>query len=179
MGDWSPLEKQEMRTVITVRGAIEAVNLVRVRVIAVRGWCYVDPLLLPLPHRPIEHRGWSVPGRGSTRSGPNSLHGSPIPLRWRFAGRPIRGKIKKKNFALIFGSLASFSLSLSRKDGCVYGLRVLEGLDAFTQVILNQGRPRVLDLDLSVIVGFGRFLFCWKQILLKAINSSGECTEVH
>lgn len=117
MGDWSPLEKQEMRTVITVRGAIEAVNLVRVRVIAVRGWCYVDPLLLPLPHRPIEHRGWSVPGRGSTRSGPNSLHGSPIPLRWRFAGRPIRGKIKKKNFALIFGSLAlclfGFSLSLS------------------------------------------------------------------
>ncbi|PQP91997.1 hypothetical protein Pyn_23444 [Prunus yedoensis var. nudiflora] len=100
LGNWGPLVKQEMRAVITVRGTVVAVNLMRVMggrtsVVGVRGWCYVDPLLLPLPHRPSEHRGWSVPGRGPPESGPNSLHladGSPI-LRWRLGGRPIRDEI--------------------------------------------------------------------------------------
>lgn len=86
LGDWGPLVKQEMGAVITVSRAVAvavlAVNLMRVIVAVVRGstsrWRYVDPLLLPLPHRPIEHRSRSVPSRGPPESGPHPLHDSLI-----------------------------------------------------------------------------------------------------
>lgn len=87
LSDWGPLVKQEMRTVITVTtrtvgggggGATMIVNLMRMIVVVVvvvlSRRSYMDPLLLPLPDRPSEHRGRSVPSRGPSESGPNSLH---------------------------------------------------------------------------------------------------------
>ena len=93
LSDWGPLVKQEMRTVITVTtrtvgggghgGATMIVNLMRMIVVVVAvvvvvlsRRSYMDPLLLPLPNRPSEHSGRSVPSRGPSESGPNSFHHS-------------------------------------------------------------------------------------------------------
>lgn len=75
LGDRGPLVKKKMRTVITVRSRVIVIG------VGIRGSGrgrgrrrYVDPLLLPLPHWSGEHCRRSVPGRGPSESGPNSLH---------------------------------------------------------------------------------------------------------
>ena len=91
LSNWGPLVKQEMRTVISVTtrtvsgggggGATVIVNLMRmiavvVAVVVLSRRSYVDPLLLPLPDRPSEHSGRSVPSGCPSESGPNSFHHS-------------------------------------------------------------------------------------------------------
>lgn len=62
LGDRGPLVEEKM-----MRGVGRMRVVVIVIGVGIRGsrrGCYVDPLLLPLPHRSSEHRGRSIPSRG-------------------------------------------------------------------------------------------------------------------
>lgn len=101
LSDRGPLVKHQMGTVITVRSTVLRVRVIGVSVRGSRSrrGRYVDPFLLPLPHRSIEDRGRSVPSRGPAESGPNTLHeiaaGSTV-------ATPIRVWIKKGNEIIEF-----------------------------------------------------------------------------
>lgn len=140
-----------MRGVITVSrtvgGGVVAVNLMRVTVVVVRAsttgrWRNVDPLLLPLPHRPSEHRGRPVPRRGPPESGPHSLHVSPIWIGSDSASDP-----SNKNLLLLL--FRSLYLKTDIAGFCFrsfYGFPSLAGIGWFREwvvsVLANQGRPK-------------------------------------
>lgn len=61
LSDRGPLVEEKMRGV----GRMSVVVIViGVGIRGSRRGCYVDPFLLPLPHRSSEHRGRSIPSRG-------------------------------------------------------------------------------------------------------------------
>lgn len=119
LGNRGPFVKHKTRTVITVRSTVLRVRVIVVRVRSSRSrGRYADPFLLPLPHRPREHRGRSVPSGGPSESGPNALHESTADLRWRLRSALGSKRVWIIEIFFLFGQklkFGSLSLSLSQK----------------------------------------------------------------